>query len=116
MSPSHNTVSKLGVWGNIVIFTDESFEAQPVTCWQENKGRYRAPSLGLGRKLSFRVWSILCKDGLLIFFALHGLILLSMCELERPHILSSLSCSLPTDPVLPGTEGVARQMEEVARV
>jgi hypothetical protein len=52
MSPSHNTVSKLGVWGNIVIFTDESFEAQPVTCWQENKGRYRAPSLGLGRKLS----------------------------------------------------------------
>jgi hypothetical protein len=77
--------------------------------WVQNK-------LGLGRKLSFRVWSILCKDGLLIFFALHGLILLSMCELERPHILSSLSCSLPTDPVLPGTEGVARQMEEVARV
>lgn len=50
-----------------------------------------------GKRLSLKeYWSVLCKDGLLIICAPQDLILLRVCEWERPHNLSFLSCRLTT--------------------
>lgn len=72
--------------------------------------------LGSGRKLSFRVLEYSLQRWAMIVFAPHGLILLRVCEWERSHFLSFLSCRLATDSALPDTGDMARQMEEAAGV